>query len=56
MRCIQLVKHGIPGQFELRDVPDPRPGAGEAVVEVRACGLNHLDLWAEEGGLPVSIP
>jgi len=56
MQAFQLVAHGKPGSFELREAADPTPGAGEAVIEVRACGLNHLDLWAEEGGLPVSIP
>jgi NADPH:quinone reductase-like Zn-dependent oxidoreductase len=52
---MQLVAHGAPGKFELRDVPDPRPDPGEAVVQVRACGLNHLDLWLEEAGLPIPI-
>src|SRR6185295_8609599 len=27
----------------------------EVVVAVRACGLNHLDLWLEERGLPIPI-
>jgi len=55
MKALQLVTHGAPGKFELRDVPDPQPGPGEAVVQVRSCGLNHLDLWMEEGGLPIPI-
>src|SRR5436305_2041469 len=55
MKALQLVAHGAPGTFELRDVPDPRPGPGEAVVQVHACGLNHLDLWLEEAGLPIPI-
>jgi len=55
MKAVQLVAHGAPGKFELRDVPDPQPGPGEAVVQVHACGLNHLDLWLEEAGLPISI-
>jgi NADPH:quinone reductase-like Zn-dependent oxidoreductase len=38
------------------DAPDPVPAAGEALVRVRACALNHLDLW-ERRGLPrVTIP
>jgi 2-desacetyl-2-hydroxyethyl bacteriochlorophyllide A dehydrogenase len=41
--------------MELGEVPDPRPGAGELVVNVRACGLNHLDVWTEKGQLPVRI-
>lgn len=53
MKAFQLVAHGSPGTFELRDVPDPQPPPGEVVVTVRACGLNHLDLWLEEAGLPI---
>src|SRR6185437_14907355 len=55
MKAAQLVAHGAPGKFELRDVPDPQPGPGEAIVQVHACGLNHLDLWLEEGGLPIPV-
>jgi 2-desacetyl-2-hydroxyethyl bacteriochlorophyllide A dehydrogenase len=58
MRAVQLVAHGAPGRFEMRELPDPRPGEGEVVVQVMACGLNHLDLWLEENGLPIqpSLP
>src|SRR6185312_7176421 len=56
MKAMQLVAFGAPGKFELRDVPDPRPGAGEVVVQVQSCGLNHLDLWLEEAGLPIPVP
>lgn len=55
MKAFQLVEHGAPGRFELRDVPDPKPAPGEVVVDVRACGLNHLDLWLEEAGLPIKV-
>jgi NADPH:quinone reductase-like Zn-dependent oxidoreductase len=55
MTALQLVAHGTPGKFELREVPDPQPAPGEAIVEVHACGLNHLDLWAEAGDLPIPI-
>jgi 2-desacetyl-2-hydroxyethyl bacteriochlorophyllide A dehydrogenase len=58
MKAVQLVAHGKPGKFELRDLPEPQPGPDEVVVQVQSCGLNHLDLWLEEAGLPmpVSLP
>lgn len=56
MKAVQLVAHGTPGTFELRDLPEPRPEQDEVVVQVEACGLNHLDLWLEAGGLPISVP
>ena len=54
MTACQLTAHGTPGRFELKELPDPRPGPGEAVVRVAACGLNHLDLWLEADGLPIT--
>src|SRR5581483_3467089 len=55
MQAFQLIAHGIPGKFELRELPDPKPGPDEVVVQVQACGLNHLDLWLEQGALPVPV-
>ncbi len=55
MQALQLVEHGCPGRFELRCVPEPAPTADEVVVRVRACGLNHLDLWLEAGALPIPL-
>lgn len=55
MKAVQLIAHGKPGKFELRDVPDPQPGADDVVVQVQSCGLNHLDLWLEEAALPIPI-
>ncbi|MEK7706904.1 MAG: zinc-binding dehydrogenase [Verrucomicrobiota bacterium] len=55
MKTIQLIAHGAPGIFELRDLPEPQPGPGEVVVQVRACGLNRLDLWLEEASLPIPL-
>src|SRR5436190_19735127 len=56
MKAIQLVAYGKPGKFELRDLPEPEPKAGEVVVQVQSCGLNHLDLWLEDAGLPITVP
>ena len=56
MKAVQLIAHGTPGKFELRDLPEPTPAADEAVVQVQSCGLNHLDLWLEAGALPIPVP
>jgi NADPH:quinone reductase-like Zn-dependent oxidoreductase len=42
----------------LEDLPDPKPGPGQAVVAVKAAALNHLDIWVRKGwpGLMLSFP
>jgi NADPH:quinone reductase-like Zn-dependent oxidoreductase len=30
--------------LELRDLPDPTPGAGEVVIDIAAAGVNRADL------------
>jgi NADPH:quinone reductase-like Zn-dependent oxidoreductase len=55
MKAVQLITHGAPGQLKYLEVPDPVPGPKEVVVRVRACGLNRLDLWMEEGALPMPL-
>src|SRR5437588_10770421 len=55
MKAVQLLQHGKPGKLELREVPDPKPEPDEVVVQVQSCGLNHIDLWTEMGGLPIPI-
>jgi NADPH:quinone reductase-like Zn-dependent oxidoreductase len=41
-------------QFE--EAPDPVPNSDEVLVKVKACALNHLDLWARNGLPNVTIP
>jgi NADPH:quinone reductase-like Zn-dependent oxidoreductase len=49
-------KHGGPEVLEYADVPEPRIRANEVLVEVKACALNHLDIFVR-GGLPgIEIP
>jgi NADPH:quinone reductase-like Zn-dependent oxidoreductase len=55
MRAVQLKEQGNPGLLELADVAAPKPGNDEVLVQVKACGVNRLELWAEEGGLPVPL-
>jgi NADPH:quinone reductase-like Zn-dependent oxidoreductase len=56
MRSVRFHQHGGPEVLRYEDAPDPVAASGEAVVRVRACALNHLDLW-ERRGLPrIRIP
>jgi NADPH:quinone reductase-like Zn-dependent oxidoreductase len=55
MKAVQLTRHGTPGEFQAGEIPLPAPAPDEVLIDVKACGLNRLDLWAEEGGLPVKV-
>jgi NADPH:quinone reductase-like Zn-dependent oxidoreductase len=56
VKAILFRQHGGPEVLQFTDVPDPEPRPTEVLVRVRACALNHLDLWVR-GGLPnVPIP
>ncbi|HEX9294731.1 MAG TPA: medium chain dehydrogenase/reductase family protein [Polyangiaceae bacterium] len=52
MRAIWITKYGGPEVLEIREQPDPLPGAGEVRIRVRACGLNFAELMAREGLYP----
>ncbi|QLF93351.1 alcohol dehydrogenase AdhP [Pseudomonas sp. ABC1] len=51
MKAAVLRKFGAPLQIE--EVPIPRPGPGELLVKIAACGVCHTDLHAVEGDWPV---
>lgn len=56
MKAVVFKQHGGPEVLEYADAPDPTIAANEVLVEVKACALNHLDIWAR-GGLPgIKIP
>ena len=54
MKAIRIHDDGGPEVLRYEDAPDPVPGAGEVLIELRAASLNHLDLWVRKG-LP-SVP
>src|SRR5205085_10854105 len=56
MKAVVFNEHGGPGVLQYKETEDPTIKADEVLVEVRACALNHLDIWAR-GGLPgIKIP
>ena len=56
MKAVIFEQHGGPEVLKFTEVADPQIKANEVLVEVRACALNHLDVWVR-GGLPgIKIP
>jgi NADPH:quinone reductase-like Zn-dependent oxidoreductase len=56
MKAIVFEKHGGPDVLRYVDAPDPVANANEVLVRVKACALNHLDLWVRRGLPGVAIP
>ena len=56
MKCVRFHEHGGPEVLRYEDAPDPDLQPGEVLVRVRACALNHLDLWARRGLPRVTFP
>ncbi len=56
MKAVRFFQHGGPDVLRYEDAPEPALGPGEVLVRVRACALNHLDLWARRGLDRVTIP
>ena len=48
MKALAFNAHGGLEKLKYQDVPDPTIGPGEVLVKVRACALNHLDLFVRE--------
>ena len=52
MRQIVTTSSGGVDVLRVEEKPDPKPGAGEILVDVRAAGLNFADILARQGLYP----
>src|SRR5438874_3057095 len=58
MKAVRIHQHGGPEVLTYEDVPEPKIKANQVLVRVRACALNHLDLFVRAGipGMKFSMP
>jgi NADPH2:quinone reductase len=56
MKAIQVAQTGGPEVLTVVDLPLPRPKANEAVVEIKAAGVNFIDVYFREGRYPSPLP
>ena len=55
MKAVRIHQFGGPEVLTYEDVPDPQLRKDQVMVRVKACALNHLDVWVRKG-LPTKIP
>jgi NADPH:quinone reductase-like Zn-dependent oxidoreductase len=56
MKAIRIHQFGGPEVLQYEDIPDPEPRKDQVLVRVRACAMNHLDLWVRKGLPGVKLP
>jgi NADPH:quinone reductase-like Zn-dependent oxidoreductase len=56
MKAVRIHQFGGPEVLIYEDVPDPKPRKDQVLVRVRACALNHLDVWVRKGLPGVKLP
>jgi len=58
MKAVFFERHGESDVLQYGEVPEPAVAPGQAVVRVKACALNYLDIWVRRGwpGLKLEMP
>jgi NADPH:quinone reductase-like Zn-dependent oxidoreductase len=56
MKGVRIHQFGGPEVLKYEDIPDPQPRKDQVLVRVKACSLNHLDLWVRKGLPGVKLP
>jgi NADPH:quinone reductase-like Zn-dependent oxidoreductase len=56
MKAVRFHEHGGIDVLKYEDAPEPTPQANEVLVKVKACALNHLDIWLRVGVRRWTLP
>jgi NADPH:quinone reductase-like Zn-dependent oxidoreductase len=56
VKAIRIHEDGGPEVLRYEDAPDPVPGTGQVLIDLRAASLNHLDVWIRKGLPSVAKP
>jgi NADPH:quinone reductase-like Zn-dependent oxidoreductase len=56
MKAVRIHQFGGPEVLTYEDVPDPKPRKDQVLIRIRACAVNHLDIWARKGLPGVNLP
>jgi NADPH:quinone reductase-like Zn-dependent oxidoreductase len=55
MKGFAIDRYGGPEALTLRDLPEPEPGPGDLLLEIRAASVNPVDFKIRSGGLKVLV-
>src|SRR5205823_11602313 len=55
MKATMMVGYGGPEVLEFKDVPTPKPRAGEVLVKIAACSVNPIDWRIRKGELKLVV-
>src|SRR5882762_6247965 len=56
MKAVRIHEFGGPEVLRYEDMPEPKPRKDQVLVRVRACAMNHLDIWVRKGLPGVNLP
>lgn len=56
MKAVAFNEHGGVDVLKVMELPVPETGAGDVLVRVKACALNHVDIWVRQGGVAAYNP
>src|SRR5246127_1228380 len=56
MKAVRIHEFGGPEVLRYEDVQDPKPRKDQVLIRVKACAMNHLDLWVRKGLPHVKLP
>src|SRR3982750_111059 len=56
VKAVRIHEDGGPEVLRYEEAPDPVPGTGQVLIELRAASLNHLDVWIRRGLPSVAKP
>jgi NADPH2:quinone reductase len=56
MKAIRITQNGDASVLQVQNLPQPKPGNGEALVRLKAAGLNFIDIYMRTGHYPRELP
>lgn len=56
MKALRIHEFGGPEVLRWEEIPDPKPGPGQVLLEIKAASINHLDIWVRKGLPGIQLP